>query len=233
MQSVKWYKGKTFFDILDSLPPLTRTPNAHLRLPVLARYKDMGSICLLGKVESGTLRVGDKLTIMPANKDVMCVGVEIEETPVDMAVEGENVILKVKGCEEDDITVGMVVSGRDNKCRATSEFLAQMMVTDLLEHKPLISAGYTAMLHAHTTVVPCTIKKLINLMDKKGKVLKDKPRFVGSQSVCNVLIECDHLIAVESFKDFAQMGRFTVRDEGFTIAIGKITRMKDANFLKN
>lgn len=37
----------------------------------------------------------------------------------------------------------------------------------------------------------------------------------------------DETIAVEKFKDFPQMGRFTLRDEGKTIGIGKILRIKE------
>jgi len=32
-------------------------------------------------------------------------------------------------------------------------------------------------------------------------------------------------VCIESFKDFAQMGRFTLRDEGRTIAIGKVLKI--------
>lgn len=35
-------------------------------------------------------------------------------------------------------------------------------------------------------------------------------------------------ICVESFNDFPQMGRFTLRDEGKTIAIGKILKVLDS-----
>jgi peptide chain release factor subunit 3 len=33
-------------------------------------------------------------------------------------------------------------------------------------------------------------------------------------------------VCVEKFADYAQLGRFTLRDEGRTIAIGKVTRLK-------
>lgn len=33
------------------------------------------------------------------------------------------------------------------------------------------------------------------------------------------------LICMETFKNFPQMGRFTLRDEGKTIAIGKILKV--------
>ena len=34
-------------------------------------------------------------------------------------------------------------------------------------------------------------------------------------------------ICVEEFSDYAQMGRFMLRDEGQTIGIGLITKIKD------
>ena len=34
-------------------------------------------------------------------------------------------------------------------------------------------------------------------------------------------------ICIESFKKFPQMGRFTLRDEGRTIAIGKVLKLLD------
>jgi len=46
-------------------------------------------------------------------------------------------------------------------------------------------------------------------------------------SIATVRITVPETIAIETFKDHAQMGRFTLRDEGKTIAIGKITRIAE------
>jgi peptide chain release factor subunit 3 len=40
-----------------------------------------------------------------------------------------------------------------------------------------------------------------------------------------VRVKCASTIAVETFKSCPQLGRFTLRDEGCTIAIGKITKL--------
>lgn len=39
------------------------------------------------------------------------------------------------------------------------------------------------------------------------------------------LIETTAPICVEKFSDYPQLGRFTVRDEGRTIGIGKVTKL--------
>ena len=39
------------------------------------------------------------------------------------------------------------------------------------------------------------------------------------------LIETSQPICLERFADYPQLGRFTVRDEGRTIGIGKVTKL--------
>ena len=39
------------------------------------------------------------------------------------------------------------------------------------------------------------------------------------------LIQTTAPICLERFKDYPQLGRFTLRDEGKTIAIGKVTKL--------
>lgn len=59
-----WYQGPTFMDILDGfeLPP--RDPEGPLRIPILDKMKDRGTV-IFGKIESGTVKLGDQLCVMP------------------------------------------------------------------------------------------------------------------------------------------------------------------------
>lgn len=51
-------------------------------------------------------------------------------------------------------------------------------------------------------------------MDKKtGDKSKTRPRFVKQDQVAIMRIECAGIICLTPFKSFAQMGRFTLRDE--------------------
>lgn len=59
-----WYSGPTLIDILDALPIEERNPNGPLRVPVLDKMKDQGMVAH-GKVESGTVRLGDKVALAP------------------------------------------------------------------------------------------------------------------------------------------------------------------------
>ena len=42
------------------------------------------------------------------------------------------------------------------------------------------------------------------------------------------LIETTAPICLEKFSDYPQLGRFTLRDEGRTVAIGRVTKLRPA-----
>lgn len=227
-ETAPWYKGPSFMGYLNDMPPMARDPDAPLRIPIMASYKDMGAICCLGKVESGRIRVGDTLNMSPNNIKVECTGMMIEDEEIDMAEPGENVCVKVKGIEEEDIHIGFVLSHQQNVPKKSVMFEGQIVVLDLLEHKPIMTAGYECVLHVHTAIVECSIKKMLSELDRKtGKSSTKPPRFLKHGSVATIRLTTSESVAVELFKDHAQMGRFTLRDEGVTIAIGKITRIAE------
>lgn len=60
-----WYTGKTLMDILDTLPVEYRDATGPLRIPILDKVKDQGVVAH-GKIEQGTIRVGDKIQISPS-----------------------------------------------------------------------------------------------------------------------------------------------------------------------
>ena len=53
-----WYEGGSLFETLDAIDPVERNPLAPVRLPIVDRWKEMGTI-LMGKIEAGFMRVGD------------------------------------------------------------------------------------------------------------------------------------------------------------------------------
>lgn len=90
-------------------------------------------------------------------------------------------------------------------------FLIQIVI---LEHKSIICAGYSAVLHLHTVAEEVTIKNLICLIDKKtGK--KTPTRFIMQDQIGIARFQVNAgMICMETFSEFPQMGRFTLRDEG-------------------
>ncbi|KAF9536578.1 translation termination factor GTPase eRF3 [Lunasporangiospora selenospora] len=96
----------------------------------------------------------------------------------------------------------------------------------ILEHRNIICAGYRAVLHIHTAIEEITLSEMLHPIDKKtGRISKRPLQFLkqGQQGV--VVIETEGPLCTETFTDSPQMGRFTLRDETRTIAIGKVTKL--------
>lgn len=116
-------------------------------MPISEKYKDLGTI-VVGKIESGHIKKGDTLTLMP-NRDSVEVSALYNEMDdeVNMAVSGDNVRIRLRGVDDEDISPGFVLTSTAKPVRAVRQFEAQLAI---LEHKNIICAGYSAVMHVHT-----------------------------------------------------------------------------------
>lgn len=193
----RWNEGDSLVQLLDSLPSNHRDPKAPIRIPVSGRYKEMGCTFIMGKLEVGTLSLKSKLCLMPSRKRIELISIVTDEKEVEYCRPGENILLKCRGVEEEDVRVGMVLCPIKSPCSVSSEFEVQMQVTELLEHKPLITAGYEAVLHIHSVIVECQITKLLAEFDAQGRRRKRPPVYVKSNSILTCTLSVEYPIAVE------------------------------------
>lgn len=59
-----WVEGVSLLNFLDNMTLADRKNNAPLMMPISEKYSDMGTV-IVGKVESGKLRKGQSLLLMP------------------------------------------------------------------------------------------------------------------------------------------------------------------------
>ncbi|KAJ1963679.1 translation termination factor GTPase eRF3 [Dipsacomyces acuminosporus] len=217
-----WYSGPSLLETLDDMQAVERKINGPVRMPISEKYRDMGTI-ISGKIESGHIKVNQKVMIMP-NKRLCEISTIYGEDDAELqsAVCGDNVRIKLRGIEEEDIQPGFVLTDTKHPCRSTRIFDAQLMILDV---KNIITAGYNSVLHVHTSVEEVSLSNLLHLLNKKGQKSRAPPKFVKKGQACIVRLEVPQSICVERFKDYPQLGRFTLRDEGKTIAIGKVLKL--------
>ena len=80
------------------------------------------------------------------------------------------------------------------------------------------------MVHLHSIVEECEVLQLLFEIDPRSKE-KKKSKFVKSGKLVVCRLQTSRPIPLEKFGDVPQLGRFTLRDEGRTIAIGKVTKL--------
>ena len=89
------------------------------------KYADMGTV-VVGKLEAGKVKKGDSLLLMP-NKtqvEVMTITNEQEEE-IPAAISGDNVRIKLKGVESEDVSVGFVLTDPKKPVAVVTQFEGQ------------------------------------------------------------------------------------------------------------
>ncbi|XP_042521722.1 eukaryotic peptide chain release factor GTP-binding subunit ERF3B isoform X3 [Dipodomys spectabilis] len=103
-----WYTGLPFIPYLDNLPNFNRSIDGPIRLPIVDKYKDMGTV-VLGKLESGSIFKGQQLVMMPNKHNVEVLGILSDDTETDFVAPGENLKIRLKGIEEEEILPGFIL----------------------------------------------------------------------------------------------------------------------------
>lgn len=149
-----WYRGPPFISFIDQLPLLNRKMDGPFIMPVVDKYKDMGTV-VMGKVEAGEAKKGQSLLLMPNRTPVIVDQLWSDDEEVTSVSPGENVKIKLKGIEEEDVSPGFVLCDSMTPIRTGRIFDAQLVI---LEHKSIICAGYSAVMHIHCAAEEVTVK---------------------------------------------------------------------------
>jgi len=216
-----WYTGPTLMEALDlfELPP--KPTNKPLRVPIQDVYSITGiGTVPVGRVETGVLKEGVNLVFMPSNKTAEVKSMEMHHTRIPVAEPGDNIGMNVRGIAKTEIHRGDVAGPVDNPPTVATEFIGQVIV---IYHPTAIAAGYTPVLHYHTGQIACRFTELLKKLDPRtGQVVEEKPSFLKTGDAAWVRMEPLRPIAIETYQDFPELGRFAVRDMGTTVAAGVV-----------
>merc|ERR1711970_1575863 len=219
-----WYTGPSLIDYLDELPTVDRNTGGPVRFCIAQKYKDMGHI-VMGKLETGRLAKGKKLSVMPNGSKVKVASIEFEENPIKVGVAGMNLKIKLEGVDNDEqLQKGFVLCDIGKECQRALVFDARMAIQ---EYRSIISEGFSAIIHLHTAVEEVKIQRLLGKFNRKTKKMEKftGAKFLkqGDQGICR--FKLNNMVAMDKAEDFPAMGRFTIRDEGKTIAMGLIKKI--------
>lgn len=229
---MSWYKGPTVREQIDLFPAPELPTNLPMRMPIQDVYEITGiGTVPVGKVETGILKQGEKVIILPGRSGEGITGevktIEAHHENHPEAPAGMNVGVNIRGVGKKDLARGDVICEANHPIPIVEEFIAQIAV---INHPTVLAKGYTPVFHIHTAQVPCQFTELIAQIDPRtGEVLKENPDFLKNGDVAKVRIRPQGKLALETTKDNPFMARFAVRDAGATVAAGmclEITKKK-------
>lgn len=220
--NMPWYKGPYLLEALDQIKPPKRPSDKPLRLPLQDVYKIGGiGTVPVGRVETGIIKPGITAYFAPTGLSTEVKSVEMHHESIAEAQPGDNVGFNVKNVSVKDIKRGNVCGNiKEDPPRGADSFLAQVIV---MGHPGEIRAGYAPVLDCHTAHIACKFAEIQNKMDRRsGKILEENPKFIKSGDSAMVKMIPSKRMCVESFTEYAPLGRFAVRDMRVTVAVGVI-----------
>lgn len=209
-----WYDGPSLLEWLDDMQTLERKVNAPFMMPVSAKYRDLGTM-IEGKIESGVIKKGMSYLMMP-NRVTTGISALYGETEdeIDGATCGDQVRIRLRNIEEEDILPGYVLCSPKRPVHCVSTFEAQIV---LLELDSILSAGFNCVMHVHASTEEVTFEALLHKLEKgTGRKSKKAPGFAtkGMSIIARLKVTGQSgSVCIERFEDYAQMGRFTLRDK--------------------
>ncbi|HXV39189.1 MAG TPA: translation elongation factor EF-1 subunit alpha [Nitrosopumilaceae archaeon] len=219
--NMPWWTGKTMLETFDDFKLPEKPTGKPLRIPIQDVYTITGvGTVPVGRVETGTVKAGQKIIVMPAGVPGEIKTIETHHTQMESAEAGDNIGFNLRGVDKKDIKRGDVIGTPDNPPNVAKEFRAQIIV---IHHPTALAPGYTPVMHAHTAQVAATIVAFeAKINPQTGAAEEKDPKFLKAGDSAIVRIRPVRPIPIETFQDFPELGRFALRDMGATIAAGVV-----------
>ncbi|RLO00734.1 hypothetical protein DYB28_009035 [Aphanomyces astaci] len=186
-----------------------------------------------GRVYTGALSTGDTVLLMPGGVRATVKAIEMNGLPVLLASAGDNVDVGLAGLDPSALHVGGLLCSVVSPVRVhihpnsvasmVRKFEAQIMTMPGVE-VPL-AKGTCVTLHIHSVDEPVHVTRLVSTLKKSGEVDKKKPRCITRNSSAVVQISSQRPLGLELFSEFRNLGRFTLRERGVTLAAGIVSEI--------
>jgi len=214
-----WYKGPTFIEALETLREPPKPIDKPLRIPIQDVYSITGvGTVPIGRVETGLLKVGDRVVFEPSGVSGEVRSIEIHHQPVQQALPGDNIGFNVRGVSKDQIKRGDVAGHPENPPTVASSFVGKIVV---LLSPPEMAPGFTPTFHCHSAHAPGRIVRILQKIDpRSGAVLEEGASSLRKGEAGLVEVQLLKPMVIEKASDIPHMSRFAVRHGGRTLAAG-------------
>ena len=208
-ENTPWFKGTPVVSSIDALFEIPLPPtNLPLRFPIQDIYRFDHRRILAGRVESGTLKVGDKLMFGPRNKTAVVKTIERWSAPENnVAQAGESIGITLT--EQIFVERGHVGSLETDGPIVASQFQANLFWMG----KQSLEIGKKYKLKLTTQEVECEVSSIEKIIDAStlGEVAKDRG-FVAKNDVAEITLKTKYPVAFDNHNRIPETGRFVIVD---------------------
>jgi len=203
-----WYRGPTVLEALDGFAPAPITTDQPLRLPIQDVFKFDERRLVVGRIESGTLRVGDRLEFAPSFKQAKVASIETWNAPARLAASaGQSVAITLD--DELFIERGHIAVHSDR--RPILGHRASLRIFSL-DDRPL-KVGERLKLKVATAKYPIEIEQISAVIDVE-KLQPTQASEVGRNAIAEITVRSRALMALDLAAEMQRTGRGVLLREG-------------------
>lgn len=216
-ENLSWYTGDNLIETLNKIDDVRENIDSPLRLPIQDVYKFDERRIIVGKIESGSLNVNDRIKIFPEGRETRIVEFAYwqDRDRKNSAHAGESVGIIVAdeffNKRGEIITLSNEKPSISNRLRASVFWLG----------KNSLNIGKKYKLKLATAEVEATVEKIIRTVDASTLENRENSNSLRLNDVGEIIFKLKDKIAFDKFSDFQATGRFVLVDN-YDVAGGGI-----------
>jgi bifunctional enzyme CysN/CysC len=208
-EDLGWYNGPALLDALDQLEAPKSASDGPLRFAVQDIYRFDERRIIAGRVESGSLRVGEQVLFAPANKESTVASIESWQAPPSSAARsGQSIGITLK--EQIFVERGQIAATANAMPIETNRFRARLF---WMGDRPL-TLGRRYKLKLLTQEVECQVASIDRVIDAASlETTSSIRRSVGRNEVAEITVQTRGPVVLDNYDRLAVSGRFVLVDE--------------------
>lgn len=216
--NMKWYNGPVILQALDTFQPSTDKTNNDLRFPVQDVYKVGDKRVLVGRIESGTIKKGDKILMLPSKTESEVTSIEEFNNPNKIeAHAGESIGITIK--DDPFIERGEIICQKETAPLVNDTIKANVFWMSKQGYKK----GQRLIFRSVTQEILGTISQINRRVNSSTlETLEENAPVINNTEVGDVTIKLDKPAVLDSFYKIQETGRFVLADQYDTVAGGII-----------
>ncbi len=231
-----WYDGPTVLGYLENVDDTHRAVGSELRFPVQSVVRPQSAAPApwaarapqvdgdyrgyAGKVESGRVKVGEEIVVLPRTQHAVVTGIDTPDGPLELAVAGQSVVIRLD--TDLDVSRGDILASTDAPpapVRELSGTVCWLAQRDL-------SVGSRVLVQHGTSITKAIVRSIDGVLDldfEHGDVPTWRPTStLGLNDIGKVRLALASPLPVDPYREHRTTGAFIIVDEadGWTLGAG-------------
>jgi len=224
--NMDWYTGPTLIELLESVSVYDEAHDAPFRFPVQLVARHNGHEAndfrgYMGRIESGSVAVGDKLTVQPSGQSATVKEILTFDGSKDTAAAGQSVTLLLE--EYLDISRGDTLSGANAPATLLKQVVADVC---WMSDEPLDARRKYWIKHGtrQTAAKVTKVESILDINTQQRKVVDNPAEGLKLNDIARINLNVQQPLVADAYADIRATGAFILIDEVThqTVAAGMI-----------